>query len=188
MPKTNYAKYMIMGLLSGSPMTGYDIKKWADECLKYLVMDMSYGQIYPTLNRLEKDGLATVMVGPAGKRPESKTYQLTEKGLATVTAWIRSPDTGEYDVLLKMCFGSLISTDEMIRKLDAYRKKREGELALMGQYLAEAGDEAVYGPNALYLSMITKLGLSYFKEEVAWCKDVVSVLEALKREESDGAR
>ena len=62
MPKTNYAKYMIMGLLGGSPMTGYDIKKWADECLKYLLMDMSYGQIYPILSRLEQDGLATVTI------------------------------------------------------------------------------------------------------------------------------
>jgi PadR family transcriptional regulator, regulatory protein AphA len=177
MPKTNYAKYMIMGLLSGSPMTGYDIKRWADEFLKYLVMDMSYGQIYPVLNRLEKDGLATVTRGTTGKRPDSKTYQLTEKGLAEVTAWVRSPDTKEYDLLLKMCYGSLIHEEEMIRKLDAYRKKREEELAMMSQYLGEAGDEATFGPNAPYLKLITMLGLSYFKEEVSWCDQAIAMLE-----------
>ncbi len=134
MPKTNYARYMIMGLLGCSPMTGYDIKKWVDECLKYLLMDMSYGQIYPILSRLEKDGLATVDLGTTGKRAGSKTYRLTEKGLAEVRAWVRSPDTKEYDILLKMCFGSLIPQEEMIRKLDTYRKKREGELAMMRQY------------------------------------------------------
>jgi len=188
MAKTNYAKYVIMGLLSGCPMTGYDIRKWADECLKYLLMDMSYGQIYPILNQLERDGLATVAVGSAGKRPESKTYRLTEKGLETITAWIRSPDTKEYDVLLKMCFGSLISTDEMIGKLKAYRQKREAELAIMDRYLADAGDETVYGPNALYMSMITMLGITYFKDEVAWCKDAITLLEKKKRKESDGTR
>jgi DNA-binding PadR family transcriptional regulator len=177
MPKTNYAKYMIMGLLSGSPMTGYDIKKFVDECLKYLLMDMSYGQIYPILNRLEKDGLATVTLGTTGKRPGSKTYRLTDKGLTEVRAWVRSPDTKEYDILLKMCFGSLIPQEEMIRKLDAYKKKREGELAMMSQYMEEAGDEATYGPNAPYMTLITMLGLNYFHEEVRWCDQAISMLE-----------
>lgn len=177
MPKTNYARYMIMGLLSCSPMTGYDIKKWADMCLKYLLMDMSYGQIYPILARLEQDGLAMVTTGPTGKRTGSKTYQLTDKGLAEVRAWVRSADTKEYDLLLKMCFGSLIPQEEMIGKLDAYRKKREHELALMGQYLGEAGDEASYGPNAPYLKLITILGLSYFQEEVKWCDQAIALLE-----------
>lgn len=180
MPKTNYARYMIMGLLSGSPMTGYDIKKWADELLKYLLMDMSYGQIYPILNRLEQDGLATVTIGSAGKRAGSKTYQITDKGLAEVRAWVRSPDTKEYDILLKMCFGSLIPQEEMIGKIDAYRKKRESELALMGQFLDVAGDEALYGPNAPYLKLITVLGLNYFKEEVSWCERAIAQLEGRK--------
>jgi DNA-binding PadR family transcriptional regulator len=181
MPKTNYAKYMIMGLLSNAPMTGYDIKKWADECLKYLLMDMSYGQIYPILSRLEKDGLATVALGITDKRPGSKTYRLTEKGLAEVRAWVRSPDTKEYDILLKMCFGSLIPQEDMIRKLEAYRKKREGELAMMGLYMGDAGDEATFGPNASYMMLITMLGLSYFKEEVRWCDQAIALLEGRKK-------
>jgi DNA-binding PadR family transcriptional regulator len=177
MPKTNYAKYMIMGLLSCAPMTGYDIKKWADECLKYLLMDMSYGQIYPILNRLEQDGLATVVLGTTGKRPGSKTYRLTEKGQGEIRAWVRSPDTKEYDILLKMCFGSLIPKEEIIRKLEAYRKKREGELAIMGQHMSEAGDETIFGANAPYMLLITMLGLDYFKEEVSWCDQAIAMLE-----------
>jgi DNA-binding PadR family transcriptional regulator len=180
MPKVNYAKYMIMGLLSYAPMTGYDIKKWANECLKYLLMDMSYGQIYPILSRLEKDGLATVALDTTGKRQGSKTYQLTEKGLAEIRAWVGSPDTKEYDILLKMCFGSLIPQEEMIRKLEAYRKKRDEELALMSQYMTEAGDETMYGPNAPYMMLITILGLNYFKEEVRWCDQAIAMLEGRK--------
>jgi DNA-binding PadR family transcriptional regulator len=170
MPKANYAKYMIMGLLSYGPMSGYEIKKWADEYLKYLLMDISYGQIYPILKQLEQDGLAAVTSSPHGKRQESKTYQITVKGLEELRAWVRSPDTKEYDVLLKMCFGSLITEDEMVAKLDAYRRKREAEIASMDRYLAESGDEALYGPNAPYMSLITELGLAYFREEVGWCK------------------
>lgn len=180
LPKTNYAKYMILGLLSCAPMTGYDIKKWADEFLKYLLMDMSYGQIYPILNRLEKEELATVVIGTSGKRKESKTYKITKKGLDELRAWVRSPDTKEYDLLLKVCFGSLIPRDELVRKLEAYQKKRADELLMMEQYLPEAGNEAIFGPNAPYMMLITILGLSYFREEVIWCNQAIALLERRK--------
>lgn len=185
MPKTNYAKYMMLGLLSYCPMTGYDIKKWADDFLKYLLVDISYGQIYPMLGQFERDGLAVVVPGAAGKRAGSKTYRLTEKGMGELCAWLRGPDTGEYDVLLKICFGSLIPEDEMIAKLDAYRKKREAELAMMDQYAACASDAAAYGPNAPYLAMITTLGMSYFRDEIAWCREAIATLEAGKKPDTE---
>lgn len=177
MPKANYAKYVILGLLSYSPMTGYDIKKWCDEFLKYLLMDISYGQIYPILSRLKQGGLAVEVPPAAGKRSGSKTYQLTDKGLEELRAWVKSPDTKEYDVLLKMCFGSLISREEMARKLDAYRQKRKGELAMMNQYLAEAGDATLFGENTLYITLITRLGLEYFEQEVKWCDEAIAGLQ-----------
>ncbi len=43
-----------------------------------------------------------------------------------------------------------------------------------------AGDEAMYGPNAPYLKLITILGLSYFEEEVKWCDQAIALLERRK--------
>lgn len=178
--KANYTKYVVLGLLSGGPMSGYEIKKWVDECFKYLLMDISYGQIYPMLGRLEKEGLASMSIKISGKGRIKKTYIITEKGLNELVAWIRSPDLKEYDILIKLCFGSLVTTEEIIAKLDLYRKKREADLALMGQYTAEPGSEAMYGPNTQYLMMIMSLGASYFREEVAWCENVIKMLAEKK--------
>ena len=50
--------YAILGLLCWKPMSGYDIKKMVEVGLSYFWSE-SYGQIFPTLNRLVDDGLAT---------------------------------------------------------------------------------------------------------------------------------
>lgn len=180
MTKANYSKYVVLGLLSGGPMSGYEIKKWVDECFKYLLMDISYGQIYPMLGRLDQEGLASMSEKRSGKSRIKKIYRITEKGMDELVAWIRSPDLKEYDVLIKLCFGSLITPEEIIAKLDLYRKKREADLALIKQYTVESGSEAIYGPNTPYLMMIMTLGGSYFREEVAWCEDVIKMLAEKK--------
>jgi DNA-binding PadR family transcriptional regulator len=167
-------------------MSGYDIKKWSDEVFGYLLMGISYGQIYPVLDRLKNEGLATMKVERSNKGPASKVYQITDRGVDELQSWLRSPDAGEYDALLKLCFGSMLSYDENIQKLEAYGRKREAELPVMEHYLLEMERGDVYGPNTPYYRMITELGLSYFKEELAWCKKSIGVLEELKRKEKDG--
>ena len=51
--KDNNATYVLLGLLSHNPMTGYDIKKSVATRMSYF-WDLSYGQIYPTLKATRK--------------------------------------------------------------------------------------------------------------------------------------
>ena len=50
MPKINYTKYIILGLLSGGPMTGYEIRRWVKDMMSY-VWDIGYGQYIPHYRR-----------------------------------------------------------------------------------------------------------------------------------------
>ena len=58
MVKENKTMYVILGLLSHTPMTGYDIKKRIDSTLKYF-WGASFGSIYPALGELEKQKFVT---------------------------------------------------------------------------------------------------------------------------------
>lgn len=169
MTRVNYAKYIVLGMLSSGPMSGYEIRKYVKELFSYM-WDISYGQIYPTLSRLEEGGLATMREESSGKGPGRKVYGITEAGRKELRAWLKSPETKEYELLLKMCFGSELEPGVLAEKLEAYARKREGEIALMEQWLAELGEGQLYGPNAPYYRMITELGLAYFREEAEWCK------------------
>jgi DNA-binding PadR family transcriptional regulator len=179
MTRVNYTKYIILGMLGSGPMSGYEIRKYVKELFSYM-WDIGYGQIYPMLSRLEREGMATMEEAPSGRGPNRKVYGITEAGRKELRAWLRSPEKKEYELLLKMCFGIEMEPGMLAEKLEAYAHKREGEIALMEQWLGELGDGQPYGPNTPYYRMITKLGLAYFKEEAEWCGESIETIKRLK--------
>jgi DNA-binding PadR family transcriptional regulator len=179
MAKANYTKYVILGMLSTGPMTGYEIRKYVKELFSY-VWDISYGQIYPMLSRLAREGLATMSVESSARGPERKVYEITARGKEDLQKWLVGPETKEYELLLKMCFGSQMDPRLIVEKLDAYRRKRDEEIDLMVRFLEEFGDGQAYGRNAPYYRMITELGLAYFREEKAWCSKSIDMLKDKK--------
>ena len=54
MARSNTLQYMILGLLTRRPMTGYDIKQTFDK-EKAEFWTAPFSQIYPELNRMLKD-------------------------------------------------------------------------------------------------------------------------------------
>ncbi len=59
MVRENISKYIILGVLSIQPLSGYGVKKFVDTSISNFCY-ISYGQIYLALNRLEEDCLATI--------------------------------------------------------------------------------------------------------------------------------
>lgn len=66
----------ILRLLKANPMWGYKIKKTAETQFD---TKLRHGALYPTLNKLEKEGYITVEKQQAGGRAR-KVYTLTRKG------------------------------------------------------------------------------------------------------------
>ncbi len=180
MARVNYAKYVILGMLSCGPMTGYEMRRWAKELLSY-IWDISYGQIYPALSLLERTGLATMVEEKSDGGRVRKVYNITDRGLEELRGWLRSPETKEYELILKMCFGSQFSPGDLIKKLEDYSRKREGEIPLMEQWLQDLESGPVFGPNTPYYLMITQLGLLYFKHEKEWCAQSIEILKKLDK-------
>lgn len=59
MARQNKSQYALLGMLTLGEMSGYDIKKLFDTSLRNFWGE-SFGQIYPILRRLVREGLATV--------------------------------------------------------------------------------------------------------------------------------
>jgi DNA-binding PadR family transcriptional regulator len=73
------ARLAILGALMERPMHGYELKKYFEETHGVFWM-INYGTIYPTLKRLEKEGLVKGKVEPTGRVRGRITYNITEKG------------------------------------------------------------------------------------------------------------
>lgn len=82
-------KFGVLGLLAERPLHGYDIKT-RFEALLGGTWDVNIGQIYATLQRLERDRLIEAE-GGRGDRGR-RAYRLTEGGLAALNDWLRRPE------------------------------------------------------------------------------------------------
>src|SRR5437764_9263025 len=73
----------LLGLLEREPSHGYDLKRDYDA---YFGRDkpVPYGQVYATLSRLARDGMAIVGPPESGEGPERKRYTITEDGVTEV--------------------------------------------------------------------------------------------------------
>jgi DNA-binding PadR family transcriptional regulator len=79
-------RHILLGLLSDGPSHGYDLKRRHDERFPQ-ARPLAYGQVYTTLQRLVRDGLAEVEGTGADGGPERTLYRATEEGTRELARW-----------------------------------------------------------------------------------------------------
>ncbi len=123
-------RYLVLGLLSETPMTGYDIKKRVGTALKS-VTRASYGTLYPTLHRLLNEGAVKVEEKPQESRPTRKVYEITERGRRELGEWLRQPAEEDHirrEFLLKLFLAHDLPPDDIKALLHHRRAETEARL------------------------------------------------------------
>ncbi|MDH6215761.1 DNA-binding PadR family transcriptional regulator [Streptomyces pseudovenezuelae] len=81
-------RHILLGLLASGPSHGYDLKRRHDERFPQ-ARPLAYGQVYTTLQRLVRDGLAEVEGTDSDGGPERTKYRWTEEGERELAEWAR---------------------------------------------------------------------------------------------------
>jgi PadR family transcriptional regulator, regulatory protein AphA len=87
-------KYAILGLLNYTDMHGYRIKEHIEKNFGHM-WSINFGQIYPNLKELEKEGYITMLeLAPSDDGgPHKKLYTITERGEEELLRWLsESPE------------------------------------------------------------------------------------------------
>lgn len=79
-------RHILLGLLAAGPSHGYDLKRRHDERFPQ-ARPLAYGQIYTTLQRLVRDGLAEIDGTDADGGPERTRYRSTDTGSHELARW-----------------------------------------------------------------------------------------------------
>ncbi|MGV9534135.1 PadR family transcriptional regulator [Streptosporangium sandarakinum] len=79
--------HVLLGLLSERPKHGYELKKEHDQRLPG-AKPLAYGQVYATLQRLERGGLTEVAGTAQEGGPERTVHAITEAGRAELDRWL----------------------------------------------------------------------------------------------------
>ena len=129
---------VILGLVASGPRTGYDVKRIADSSTRFF-WGASYGQIYPELRRLERDGLVESSDEPRG-RVRRRVYRITPAGQQPCASGCSTPRRRSRSATRDCSASSsaTCSTEEDV--LDLVRRRRTW-FELTAVYFREIGDE-----------------------------------------------
>jgi DNA-binding PadR family transcriptional regulator len=81
-------RHALLGLLSGGPKYGMQLRQ-EFEAGTGEAWPLNVGQVYATLQRLDRDGL--VSSEPGGDDGPQQIYRITEDGVAELQRWLRTP-------------------------------------------------------------------------------------------------
>ncbi|GAA2938267.1 MULTISPECIES: PadR family transcriptional regulator [Streptomyces] len=79
-------RHVLLGLLAAGPRHGYDLKRQHDARFPQ-ARPLAYGQVYTTLQRLVRDGLAAVEGTDSDGGPERTLYRSTDEGAHELARW-----------------------------------------------------------------------------------------------------
>ncbi len=182
--KENKAKYVILGLLSHMPMTGYELKKYSSSWIPYF-WEISYGQIYPSLKQMETGGLIDLAEGKIkGKRAESKTYMLTSKGKESLEQWLKDPKQNEVyrsELLLKLFFSSRIPPEVSSEKIRVLKKESLKHRDLLKGEVDKLKEQISLSPDHPYFMFTAMFGEMYYDMCAQWSDKVLRILSRLDR-------
>ena len=116
-------RFGVLGLLAEEPTHGYEVKN-RFEALLGGSWEVNIGQVYTTLQRLERDGLVRA-VGGRGDRGKL-AYEVSEAGRAALETWLAEPDSGPQqlreEIYVKLLIASRIANGQLASLL-AHQKR-----------------------------------------------------------------
>jgi PadR family transcriptional regulator, regulatory protein AphA len=132
---------VILGMLAARPRSGYEIKQLIDSSARFF-WAASYGQIYPELKKLEKEGLIVGADSSTGARQRT-LFRLTPEGKRAAREWIGKPpeilETRD-EGLLKLFFAGSIEP-KRVAEIARERAAASRQMAAQLRAIAEAVDE-----------------------------------------------
>jgi PadR family transcriptional regulator, regulatory protein AphA len=165
---------VILGLLSISPRSGYEIKATVDRSTRFF-WAASYGQIYPELRRLEREGFIEGEDAPTGGRAR-RVYRLTMAGRAELEGWLLRDATITVELrdesLLRLFFADALPREQALLLLEGRKRGHEQFLEVLRAIDARPGDDPPFA------DLVLRWGIAFNEWGAQWCTEQLERLSA----------
>lgn len=176
-------RHALLGLLSEGPKYGHQLRQEFEERTG-VVWPLNVGQVYTTLQRLERDGLVESDGTPDGDGPQ-KAYRITPQGKDELAAWFREPPdltAPPRDELVIKVLVAVSLPDVDVH--DVLQRHRRYLVELMQQWTRIKEDEAEFD---LGLALVVDAELMRFDSVVRWLDAAGGRLRRAEIERADPA-
>jgi len=180
-------KHIMLGMLR-EPHSGYDIKKRFEKSLRSF-WRAELSQIYPLLQKMEKEGLLTSKAGASDIGPTRRVYKRSAKGRNELQSWLLDgPVVGTERIgyLAQTYFLANLNDDE---KAIAFMEELRSYMCDWLAAIEEAEDEwRVSDPRYpddlpdedFYPQLTLDMGLTKVRASVEWCDRSIARIRARK--------
>jgi len=115
----------LLALLAKEPAHGYELKILLEQIFGQAYASPNVGQIYVTLQRLERDGLVKGQDVVQATRPNKRVYELTPPGREALAAWVEVPSEGPRvrdDFFMKLALSPLAEASDQMALINRQRR------------------------------------------------------------------
>lgn len=178
MSKSNNTIYAILGLLCDKPMSGYDIKREAEEGIGNFWSE-SYGHLYPTLKKMLEHDIIVELEDTSEQKRKRRVYAITDKGRQILKVWLSKPCERfklRDEFLLKLYFGKEVDDSVNIKHLENLKSGLEQRLLFMENIKAQLDTYCKDDPNYRYWKITLGSGFHTVKAKIAWCEESIKTL------------
>jgi DNA-binding PadR family transcriptional regulator len=155
---------VLLALLAGEPSHGYQLRARLALALGPLAGALNDGQVYVTLNRLEKAGLVTPKRVGQPDRPDRKVYALTDTGRERVNSWLADtswPKPAPAEFHLKLVAAAAAGLADPVGIVDQQRRE-----LLTG--LAQAQRAALAEPDGSVAALLLEGVVLRLQADLRW--------------------
>jgi DNA-binding PadR family transcriptional regulator len=137
---------------------------------------LNFGQVYTTLDRLQRDGLVAHEVVSQSERPDKKVYALTDAGRRKLQEWLATPSPPETDprheTALKLVLARRLEHADPLQVVAAERRAGFERLREASRARAQARKEKPPLAKVLFLDL-TVLQLEAFLKWLDRCEELL---------------
>lgn len=177
LPATAWA---VLGILSfGEELTGYEIKRWADNILRFFYWSPAMSQIYSELKRLDAVGYAASRRVTTEDGRLKRIYAITPLGRDALTEWVRhapvEPPVLKHGVALRVWLGHLADPDRL-RAIVTQHRDRAQQMIEQAEHSRERATEE---PGWAYPALVARWTTRYYAAERDLAEQMLADLDEL---------
>jgi len=179
-PELPATAWAVLGMLSfGRDLSGYDLKKWADNSLRFFYWSPASSQIYAELRRLEKVGYVTSRIAAQDDLRNKRLFTITPAGTAAITDWVHNspvdPPVLKHGVALRTWLGHLADPAQL-RDVVAEHRSNSARLA---EQAAAAAESASAVDEWEFPALVNRWSQRYYEAESRLAEELLADLDRL---------
>lgn len=177
MARKNRTQFAILGYLASQDGTGYDIRAWLGRIST--MWHESYGQIYPTLQRMTDEGLVTRTVEDGAKGSDKYMYSITGKGKKVLLEWLEEPvyfAPPRSEIMLRVYFGKHVNGETLVKQILRYKQVTQETYKRCLELDKQFVINKELNPITNHAYMTISHGIYVCRAELNWCDDMLTRL------------